>query len=78
MSRRIGYAVFAIILLLTLRYLTRRSSKTEKFEEDTTTVIQNLKSTIDDILSRPPADEPGQVYDDDDDEDEDEVMRGSA
>lgn len=52
--------------------------KTEKFEEDTSSVIGKLKDTIDGILSRPPADNIEQDAMDDEDDEEDDMLLGSA
>ena len=62
--------------------LKKSKNNTEQFEDANSSVIGNLKDTIDGILARQPADnidEDDENDDDEDEEDDDEAMySGSA
>ena len=76
-NKFLKYTLLVTVSLFVGMLLYKKFLTTEKFEEDTPTVIGKLKNTIDGILSREPADEI--VEDDDNDEDDDdEMIMGSA
>ncbi len=81
------YAVIITVALLIAIFILKRSkNNTEKFEDADSSVIGNLKDTIDGILARQPADnideddEDDEDEEDDDEEDDDEDLKvnGSA
>ena len=77
------YAVIITIALLIAIFIMKKSkNNTEQFEDANSSVIGNLKDTIDGILARQPADnidEDVENDDDEDEEDDDEAMySGSA
>ena len=78
------YAVIITVPLLIAIFILKKSkNNTEKFEDANSSVIGNLKDTIDGILARQPADNIDEDDDEDDDEeddddDDDEAMSGSA
>ena len=80
-NKILKYSLLLTVSLFVGMLLYKRFFPTEKFEEDTPTVIGKLKNTIDGILSREPADE---IVEDDNEEDDveededDEMIMGSA
>ena len=80
-NKILKYSLLLTVSLFVGMLLYKRFFSTEKFEEDTPTVIGNLKNTIDGILSREPADEiveDDQEDDDEEDDEDDEMIMGSA
>lgn len=72
-NKLLKYALLLTVSSVIGYIMFRRMYPTEKFEEETSNVIGNLKDTIDEILSRPAADIE-EDQDDDEDDDDDYVM----
>lgn len=71
-NKLLKYALLLTVSSVIGYIMFRRMYPTEKFEEETSNVIGNLKDTIDGILSRPAADNEDDQDDDDDEDDEDD------
>ena len=76
-NKLLKYALLLTVSSVIGYIMFRRMYPTEKFEEETSNVIGNLKDTIDEILSRPAADIEEDQDDDEDDDDDYAMATGS-